>query len=137
MEYTYRYYKETQFLIIQYKDEFNLQDYLQSLDEIQNHCNWLECRKILIDTRKLSHAKGTKLVEDLLNARKKEKLHDYRLAYLVDHPNTTVVVHLYIDGLNNPNYKYCSTLEAIISHLNLNLSSNKLENMLQEINQKE
>lgn len=137
MKYTYQFFKESELLIIQYKDEFTIQNYLESQEEIQSHCKWSECVKILIDIRNVSFPSGTKIVDELMQARRNEKIHDYRLAYLVKDPKSVVITHLYIDKLNNPKYKYCSTTEAIIAHLSLNLRSDELVNMLQELQEKE
>lgn len=137
MKYKYQFYKEFELLIIQYKDEYHIEAYLQSQLEIQSHNQWSECLKILIDIHSVSFPKAITIVNELMQARKNEKIHDYRLAYLVENPKSIVITHLYIDKLNNPNYKYCSTPEAIIAHLNLKLSSNELDNMLQELNEKE
>ncbi|NPD45036.1 MULTISPECIES: hypothetical protein [unclassified Lentimicrobium] len=133
MEYNYQYFEDPQLLIIQYKDEFTIQEYLDSQEIIQNHPKWSGCSKILIDIRNLSHPRGSSLVDELMKARNNEKLHDYKLGYLVEYPQTIVVIHLYIDRLNNPNYKYCSTNEAIIAHLNLQLNSIELDTMLQNL----
>lgn len=138
MKYTYQFYKESELLIIQYKDEYNMEGYLQSQLEIQSHNQWSKCLKILIDIRSVTFPKAITIVDELIQARKNEKIHDYRLAYLVKNPKSIVITHLYIDKLNNPNYKYCSTPNAIIAHLNLKLtSSGELDQMLQELNEKE
>lgn len=137
MKYTYQFFKEYELLIIQYKDEFTIQNYLESQEEIQNDIQWSESSKILIDIRDILFPEGVKIVDELIQARQNKKIHDYRLAYLVKGPKSVVITHLYIDKLNNPKYKYCSTTEAIITHLNLNLRSDELENMLQELQEKE
>ncbi len=133
MKYTYHFQKESGLLIIQYKDDFSMENYIQSLKEIQSKPEWDSCFKILIDLRKLTHPRGTKIVDDLLEVRKIEKPHDYRLAYLVEHPSTIVIIHLYIDKLNDPKYKYCSTVEATVNHLRLNKTSKEINKMLQEL----
>ena len=78
------------------------------------------------------------LIEDLVSIRQLIHRSNFRNAQLVTKPISTVIAHLYQQeqAQLQPRYIYCSTLSYALNFLNLEISEEEIENMIQNLSNK-
>ena len=135
MKILYRFIEEENLLIQQYTGNFSLEHYIDYVKIIIKTKEWNFVKKILSDFRKIDFEKAFNSLQKLEKIRRKSIKKEFYNVFLVDSPKTTVFAHLY---QNNQaveyKYNYCSTIDYAHKLLELNMTKNELELILNNLN---
>lgn len=132
MKLRYQYFENEKLLIFCFRDNFSL-DLYQKAAQLSKENFWKNIKSILVDLRHVRLENKKLLIKELIQIRNNSNFGGYKMAYLVDDPKILVNLHLYIENNKSSDYKYFSTLLAAISHLNLFLPVNEIEERIKNL----
>ena len=128
MEIRYQIFEKQNLLIQKYVDALCLESYKKFIAHIMKITTSIKIDKVLIDFRDLKynefHNRIFEDINDLTEVRRdieenQIKRNDILHVFWVDKPLQTVIAHLFSSNFPKLNYKYCSTVDMVISNLDL------------------
>lgn len=134
MEIRYRIIKEHHLVVHKYTGKFSIDDYKYCVKKIMDLPEWAYVRKVLNDLRGMDLKQSIVHMNELIKIRQEIIIKDLNTVLLVDNPEATASAHLYMEKLMNK-YRigYCSTIEYAIELLNIKLSQDEMEDILNNL----
>lgn len=138
MKIEYQIIKDENLLLLKFSGTWSIDDYKNSINEFILKGYFESVDKILSDFRVLISDLRTKQIKELSEIREKHIKLKYQHVRIVTNPFATALAHLYKEELHTRGFSdnYCSTVEGAIKLLNLKLSVQEVENLLNNLENK-
>ena len=135
MKMSYQFIEDYNLLIQKGSGEWSTEHYIKYIDTILNNKKMVNVTKIFSDLRNINLEKAFQDINLLADLRDKIINLDYTNVHIVSNPISTAIAHLYQDKLISKgfNYNYCSTVKTALILLNLDISENEMEALLNKI----
>lgn len=138
MKIEYQIIAEKNLLLLKFSGKWSLDDYKHSVNEFIRKGYFESVHKILSDFRELISDLPAEQIKELSEIREKHIKLKYQHVRIVTNPFATALAHLYKEELHTRGFldNYCSTVEGAVKQLNLTLSAQEVESLLNNLENK-
>lgn len=145
MEIRYQIVEDKNLIIQKLSGVFSLQQYIVYSRQIGNHISKALVSKVLNDFRELSFGRNGEVfpkdfneqIDKIISIRRSINEHELEnrratVVFLVINPLPTVIAQLFVNNFPNLDYHFCSTLSKAKDILELEIETDKLEDLVEK-----
>ena len=139
---SYQFFENERLLVQKFSGLFSFELYSKYTNYLMSNIELDSVSKVIIDFRALTIGKNLKELKQEIKRiaelrrtiqQKTIKKTNVLQLFLVDKPIPTAVAKIFVNYFPQLDYHICSTLHSAIVHLNLNITENKLEHMIENL----